>query len=267
MFREIGKRSVRATALLSACLAAGLALSAGAAMAQQQDAPVLEKGPGDCPDSMHVGGRTITLKASDVIEQPLDLRRLELQPGEYVLTFDDGPTWVTYFITETLAQHCAKGVFFMVGSRALENQDVIARVVAGGHEIGNNTMDNKALGKLPLAEARAQIEEGRKAIRSLVGEEYPVLMVRPPSFDVNDGVHEEIARLGMVEIGSDLTPQDWRGDAAEASMERMLDQLAKSDRGVILLHDNQPNTRGLVELLMAHFAETGKKAVLLKVVP
>lgn len=257
----------RLAALFGACLAAGGALGGSIQTAAAQTAPAEEQAPVECSEAMNVGGRTITLKASEIIEQPMDMRRLELQPGEYVLTFDDGPTWVTYFITDIMDRYCAKGVFFMVGARAQQNPDMVEKVVAGGHEIASSTLDQKALTKMPLAEARVQIEEGRKAVQAIAGVDYPVLLLRPPAYYVNEQVRLEIGRLGLIEVGSDLTPQDWRGDAPEAAMERMLAEFERADRGMVLLHDNQPNTRDLLTMILTHFAETGKKAVLLKVEP
>lgn len=56
------------------------------------------------------------------------------------LTFDDGPTpEVTPWVLETLAAHDAKATFFLVGANAERHPDLVRRIRAAGHAIGNHT--------------------------------------------------------------------------------------------------------------------------------
>ena len=49
---------------------------------------------------------------------------------------DDGPSTNTTFALDGLKKHKAKGTFFVVGSRVLENPDALRRAYAEGHQIG-----------------------------------------------------------------------------------------------------------------------------------
>lgn len=269
MQTEARRSNARVAAALGALLAATVAFAAptGAAAAPTDPPPDLEKGPGKCSDALHVGGRTVTIRASDVGEQPMNLERLGLRSGEYVLTYDDGPTWITEVIVNTLARHCAKATFFMIGSRAEKNGHMVWKQVVAGHQLANHTQDSPELTKVTVDEAVAQIIDGRNTIRAMAGDAQWVLLLRPPAFRINAEIRDAVAQLGLVEIGPDISPKDWRGDEAEAVMDRLLDELDRRDRGVILLHDNQPNTPKLTEMLMNHFVQTGRKIVNLKVVP
>lgn len=64
------------------------------------------------------------------------------------LTFDDGPIpEVTPWVLDTLASKGVKATFFMVGDNARRNPDLVKRVRAEGHSIGNHTMHHtKAFG-------------------------------------------------------------------------------------------------------------------------
>ena len=83
------------------------------------------------------------------IEQPPHFVRL-LWPGIWripqkekciYLTFDDGPnTSVTPFVLEILARYSIKATFFCVGDNAKKHPDVLARIRAEGHDVGNHTM-------------------------------------------------------------------------------------------------------------------------------
>lgn len=56
------------------------------------------------------------------------------------LTFDDGPTKnVTPRILDTLKQYDVKATFFVIGSLAENNKDLILRTVAEGHAVANHT--------------------------------------------------------------------------------------------------------------------------------
>lgn len=57
-------------------------------------------------------------------------------PGRVSLTFDDGPTQVTLEVLKLLAEYDAKATFFVLGDRTVERLDVLAQILADGHEVG-----------------------------------------------------------------------------------------------------------------------------------
>lgn len=221
----------------------------------------------DCPPERMVGGREVVLSAADILEAPVDPRRLGLREGEFMLTFDDGPTWISDHILDTLDNYCAKATFFMIGKRAEERPKTVLRALRDGHSLGNHTYDHVDLTKVPLKEASAQIRRGREAIAATTDGAATAVLMRPPAFRINAAVREEAARLGVVEIGPDISPKDWKGDAPDKTMERLREQLRRKDRGVILLHDSQPNTRWVLRSMLAEFAKTGRKIVSVKFEP
>lgn len=85
------------------------------------------------------------------IEQPPLLYRLlfpeavwrvkERRRKVVFLTFDDGPVpEVTPRVLSTLARYGVHATFFMVGDNARRNPELLARVRAEGHSVGNHTM-------------------------------------------------------------------------------------------------------------------------------
>ena len=55
------------------------------------------------------------------------------------LSFDDGPGPQTPQLLDVLAEHRARGTFFVLGQSVEEREDVLARTIGEGHEIGNHT--------------------------------------------------------------------------------------------------------------------------------
>jgi peptidoglycan-N-acetylglucosamine deacetylase len=59
------------------------------------------------------------------------------------LTFDDGPApGVTPWVLDLLAEHGAKATFFCVGRNAEAHPEIMARIRAEGHAIGNHTHEH-----------------------------------------------------------------------------------------------------------------------------
>ncbi len=59
------------------------------------------------------------------------------------LSFDDGPhPAFTLQVLEILKRHEAKATFFLIGQRAWRYPELVARIRAEGHEIGNHYIKN-----------------------------------------------------------------------------------------------------------------------------
>ena len=59
------------------------------------------------------------------------------------ITFDDGPNPdVTPQVLDLLAEYDAKATFFMVGENVARYPDIVARILAEGHTLGNHTFNH-----------------------------------------------------------------------------------------------------------------------------
>jgi peptidoglycan/xylan/chitin deacetylase (PgdA/CDA1 family) len=71
------------------------------------------------------------------------LYRVTTREPLVALTLDDGPDpAATSLILEQLRRHAARATFFLIGSRVSGHEDVVRRIVAEGHELGNHLMDD-----------------------------------------------------------------------------------------------------------------------------
>lgn len=67
--------------------------------------------------------------------------RIPNDENKVFLTFDDGPTpELTEYILLTLAEADAKATFFCVGENAKNHPELMERIRAAGHGVGNHTM-------------------------------------------------------------------------------------------------------------------------------
>lgn len=62
------------------------------------------------------------------------------------LSFDDGPHPVfTPQVLEILQQYDARATFFLIGERARHHPDLVVRIKAAGHEVGNHYLTNGSI--------------------------------------------------------------------------------------------------------------------------
>jgi peptidoglycan-N-acetylglucosamine deacetylase len=93
------------------------------------------------------------------------------------LSFDDGPDpTYTPQVLAILERYQAKATFFLIGERALRYPEVVARIKAAGHEVGNHYFMNGATLGHSDAEFLAYLQRTEQAI-GIVGQ--PKLF-RPP---------------------------------------------------------------------------------------
>ncbi len=153
------------------------------------------------------------------------------------LTFDDGPDPATTPpLLDLLAEKGVTAAFFLAGARAEAHPDLAARVIEGGHEIGNHSYRHDPFLMLRgTGRVREEILRGREAIARLG---VLTFAFRPPVGITNP-------RLGrpLVEAGSHCVNFSRRAlDAGN----RRITGLSKKITGpvqpgdIILLHDTAP---------------------------
>ena len=103
--------------------------------------------------------------------------RVETTQPLVALSFDDGPHAVyTPQVLDILARHGATATFFLIGERARRQGELVRRIKAEGHEVGNHYfMDGTALTHSD-ADFLAYLESTEQAI-GLAG---PGKLFRPP---------------------------------------------------------------------------------------
>jgi peptidoglycan/xylan/chitin deacetylase (PgdA/CDA1 family) len=93
------------------------------------------------------------------------------------LSFDDGPhPLFTPQVLEILERFNAKATFFLIGERALQYPELVAKVRAAGHEIGNHYFRNGSL----LLHSDAQFLQLLDATERSVGPLETPKLFRPP---------------------------------------------------------------------------------------
>ncbi|KXK06619.1 MAG: glycosyl transferase family protein [Acidobacteria bacterium OLB17] len=182
------------------------------------------------------------------------IRRTGDRPGQIALTFDDGPDPVwTPQILDILKREGVKATFFIVGENGEENPELVKRIVADGHEIGNHSFTHANLAEVPNRIALLELNTTQRLIESLTGRS--TRLFRAPYFgDAEPRTPDEMeptARaqdLGYISVGLHLDPDDWKlvnDDGTPHTAEEITNQVIAAaaiktpeERGsIVLLHD------------------------------
>jgi peptidoglycan-N-acetylglucosamine deacetylase len=96
----------------------------------------------------------------------------------FALTVDDGPDpSSTPALLDVLARCGARATFFVLGERAAQHPELVARIVREGHELGNHTWRDEPSWRLPEQAFRQSL---RRSARTLAAHA-PVRWFRPGS--------------------------------------------------------------------------------------
>ncbi len=184
-----------------------------------------------------------------------------LQPGEVVLTFDDGP-WPgnTPAVLGALAAQCTKGLFFPIGEHAMWHPEILKQVAAAGHTIGSHTWSHAYLAKLPADQAQQEIEKGISAVRAALGQpEAPFFRFPGLSFSP-----EEMSYLGTRNVSAfsaDFDSQDFKIHKPDLVIASVMTKLQKNGKGIILMHDFQHGTSLALPEILKQLKANGYRVV------
>jgi peptidoglycan/xylan/chitin deacetylase (PgdA/CDA1 family) len=161
--------------------------------------------------------------------------------GPYIaLTVDDGPHPVhTPRLLDILKARNVKATFYVVGTNARRYPNILRRMVAEGHEIGNHTVNHVYVSKIAEAKAKQEVRDCEAAIVAATG-------VRPRTFRPPGGYINDRVKLWLKDdfdystIMWAVDPQDWKDRNSSIVTQRIL---ANTNAGeIVLIHDIHAST-------------------------
>ncbi|WP_192246761.1 chitooligosaccharide deacetylase NodB [Mesorhizobium silamurunense] len=154
------------------------------------------------------------------------------------LTFDDGPNpFFTPQILDVLAQNRVPATFFVIGTYAVEHPDLVQRMIAEGHEVGNHTMTHPDLCKCGFGEVRREIFEANGAI-SMACPQASVRFLRAPYGAWSEEVFTASEIAGLAALHWSVDPRDWSRPGTDAIVDAVLASVRPG--AIVLLHDGCP---------------------------
>ena len=165
------------------------------------------------------------------------------------LTFDDGPSFYTEGLLDTLKEHNVKATFFVLGTQVRIQSETVLRMFQEGHQIGNHTWDHPNLTQMGDAQIREQLQLTDDLITQIIG--VPTPFLRPPYGAYNDRV---LAAASLPIIFWSVDPLDWKDRDADIVASRIIDAPVGA---VILAHDIHKSTVAAVPAIIAALKSRG----------
>lgn len=183
------------------------------------------------------------------------------------LTFDDGPdAEVTPKVLDLLMRCGAHATFFVIAAHAERHPEIVRRMLAEGHEVGNHSYAHRRLLNFARpARMRREVEHAARALTAV----HPAarsLLYRPPVGLKSPSLARVQRKLALQVIVWSLHARDTGRRAPAAVAARVLRRVRAGD--IVLLHDghDRPGHRrsGVVpalERILAGLAEKGVRSV------
>lgn len=157
-------------------------------------------------------------------------RKIDKSKKMIALTFDDGPNYNTSKVIDVLNKYDIKATFFVLGSRAINNKDILKKMVDSGMEIGNHTYNHLLLTKYDENKIRSEIDDTSDVIYSAT-KKRPKLL-RPSYGSVNNKI-KKVANMPI--IIWDIDTLDWKYHNSKRITSRVVNKVRDGD--IILMHD------------------------------
>lgn len=175
------------------------------------------------------------------------------------LTFDAGyENGNTPAILDALKKHQAPAVFFVVGNFIKDNPDLIRRILAEGHIIGNHTMTHPDLPQISSMEAfQKELQDVEELYTSLTGEAM-TKFYRPPRGIYNTENLSMAKELGYSTFFWSLAYVDWIQDQQPSREEAFQKLLTRIHPGaIVLLHNTSSTNAEILDELLTKWEEMG----------
>lgn len=162
------------------------------------------------------------------------VRRGSAAGGSIYLTFDDGPDrqW-TPRLLDLLAETAVPATFFLIGRQASHYPELLRRMIALGHEVGNHTWSHRHPWTMTTRTARREVRDGATALADILGRQ--PTSFRPPHGRQRRCMIDEAKATGQTVILWSLSAVDWGPLGSARGIAHRLNTAQAGD--IVLMHD------------------------------
>jgi peptidoglycan-N-acetylglucosamine deacetylase len=181
--------------------------------------------------------------------------------AEVWITIEDGPDpRTTPEILKILARHSARATFFLVGEKVRSHPELVHRILAAGHQIGNHTETHPQFrfwrfGPSALKKELAGFED----VCAAVGLPCPALF-RAPAGMKNPFLHPHLIARGLVLVAWTVRAYDTRHRSTSLTLRRLAGGVCPG--AILLLHEGVVETVTALDRLLVWLSEQSYRTVL-----
>lgn len=193
------------------------------------------------------------------VKNRLVINRVNTSEKTVALTFDDGPDpAATPAVLESLAKHDVRATFFVVGKHAKAQPELLKKMAAAGHELGNHSYSHMDFNRASGDKIREEITSTNGIIEEITGQK--TRLFRPPGGYLSN----EMIRITQEEKVTvaywswETDSKDWRNGNSQYIADYVTKHIAPGQ--IIILHDGGKNglsTARAVDLMIKQIKDKG----------
>ena len=175
------------------------------------------------------------------------------------LTFDCGyENGYTEQILDALKKHHAPAAFFVVGHMIEDAPDIVRRMAAEGHIVGNHTFHHPDMSAISdQAAFQKELDSLSALSRETTGQELP-RFYRPPQGKYSEENLRQARDLGYTTVFWSLAYVDWYTDnqpTREQAFSKLLPRI--HDGAIVLLHSTSRTNAEILDELLTRWEDMG----------
>jgi len=160
-------------------------------------------------------------------------------------------------ILNILDRYEAKTTFFLVGFWAEKHPDLVAEIVARGHEIGNHSATHPHMNSLTEGQIREELRRCSDLVASITGT--PTTLFRPPYGEYNNQVVDVSRKEGYECVQWNVDSLDWKNISAGDMIRRCTKDVNPGD--IVLFHNDSKYILEALPKILAYYTEAGYKII------
>lgn len=175
------------------------------------------------------------------------------------LTFDAGfENGNTPAILDALKKHQVPATFFLVGNYLTTSPDLVKRMVAEGHTVGNHTFHHPDMSKISTKESFSQELNSLETLYQQVTGQPMKRFYRPPQGKYSESNLKMAQEMGYHTFFWSLAYVDWYEDKQPTHEEAFKKLLGRIHPGaIVLLHSTSRTNAEILDELLTKWEEMG----------
>ena len=183
-----------------------------------------------------------------------------VETEEKVLSISFDAAWGsanTEGILDILDRYEVKTTFFLVGFWVEKYPELVAELVARGHEIGNHSATHPHMSQLSAAQIREELRKTSDLVKSITGQ--PTTLFRPPYGEYNDLVVRVSREEGYECVQWNVDSLDWKN----LGTQNMIAQCTKSVNpgDIVLFHNDSKYILEALPTILEYYTQAGYRII------
>lgn len=192
------------------------------------------------------------------LDREVPIYAVDTKEKKLAISFD--AAWgadYTLRLLEILDEYNVKATFFLTGIWVKKYPELVKKIAASGHELGNHTTTHPHCAALSTEEIKKELLENEEMIYQLT--ERRTRLFRPPFGEYNDNVIKTAKSLSYQVIQWSVDSLDWQEVGTEAVVDRILNNVHPG--AIVLFHNDAKYTPEALPVILKNLQEQGYKIV------